>query len=159
MNYWLFKTEPSDFSIDDLANRPDKREGWDGVRNYQARNFMRDVAQIDDLVLVYHSSCKNVGIAGLARVSKVQLPDPTQFDPTSKYFDSKSTEEAPRWWMVEIEHIETFEKVLTLKTIKALPQITKLPLLKRGHRLSIMPIIKDEFIVLLNAANSITTVR
>ena len=154
MNYWLFKSEPSDFSIQDLENRPNKREGWDGVRNYQARNFMRDDAKVGDLVFLYHSSCKNVGLAGLARVSETNIPDPTQFDATSKYFDEKSSPDDPRWWMVEIEHIETFANILPLKTIKSLPQITELPLIKKGHRLSIMPVVKDEFQVLLKAANA-----
>ncbi|MEM0912488.1 MAG: EVE domain-containing protein [Pseudomonadota bacterium] len=154
MNYWLFKTEPSDFSIQDLEGRPNKREGWDGVRNYQARNFMRDDARIGDLVLLYHSSCKIVGVAGLAKVSQINIPDPTQFDPNSKYYDGTSTENEPRWWMVEIEHVETFDEILSLKTIKTLPQINDLPLVKKGNRLSIMPVQKPEFDVILSAANA-----
>jgi predicted RNA-binding protein with PUA-like domain len=93
--YWLFKTEPDAFSIDDLAACPNKREGWDGIRNYQARNFMRDKMQVGDKAFIYHSSCKDVGIVGLAKVSQTGLVDPLQFDPESKYFDPKSSPENP----------------------------------------------------------------
>lgn len=149
MKYWLFKTEPNDFSIDDFLTRENKREGWDGVRNYQARNFMRDQMQVNDLAFIYHSSCKNVGIAGLAKVSKTGVVDPTQFDSTSRYFDEKSTKNAPRWIMVELEHLETFNQVLPLADIKNNPNIKDIPLVKKG-RLSVMPVPEDEFITLLS---------
>ena len=152
MQYWLFKTEPEDFSITDLENRPGKREPWDGVRNYQARNFLRDKIQIGDQVLIYHSSCKLVGVAGIAKVTDNKLVDSTQFNPESKYYDPKSTPDNPRWWMVEIEHVKTFEKVFPLKAIKEMEGITELPLVKKGHRLSVMPVIEDEYLLIVNKA-------
>lgn len=152
--YWLFKTEPDGFSINDLERCKDKKEGWDGIRNYQARNFMRDSAQVGDEVFIYHSSCKKIGIAGLAEISQIGLVDPTQFDPESKYFDPKSTRENPRWIMVEVRHLETFNDVLSTQEIKALDGIEHLPLLKKGHRLSIMPVAESEFHLLLESARA-----
>lgn len=153
--FWLFKSEPDAFSIDDLEQCPNKKEGWDGIRNYQARNYMRDDAQVGDLVFVYHSSCKNIGIAGLAQITQTGLVDPTQFDPDSKYFDPKSTHDNPRWIMVELQHKETFNQVLSTKQIKEMPQIQQLPLLRKGHRLSIMPVEETEFEMLLAAAREL----
>ena len=147
--HWLFKTEPDAFSISDLASRPKKREGWDGVRNYQARNFMRDNMKVDDLAFIYHSSCTHIGIAGLAKISRTGLVDNAQFNPESRYFDPKSTPDKPRWWMVELEHIETFAEILPLASIKKIPDITELGLVKKGSRLSIMPVNAHEFDVLL----------
>ncbi len=153
MHYWLFKTEPDTFSIEDLANSPARKEGWDGVRNYQARNYMRDDMEVDDLAFVYHSSCKTPGIAGLAKISKTGLIDPLQFDPESHYFDPKATKECPRWFMVELMHLETFEKVLPLSVIKKHPSVSEIPLLNRS-RLSVMPVVEDEFNLLLNLSRS-----
>jgi predicted RNA-binding protein with PUA-like domain len=150
--YWLFKTEPDAFSIQDLANKSNKREGWDGIRNYQARNFMRDDMKVGDMAFIYHSSCKQIGIAGLARVSDIGLTDQTQFNPESRYFDPKSALESPRWCMVELEHIETFSHILPLANIKQIPGITEIGLVKKGGRLSIMPVIPDEFYILLSEA-------
>jgi predicted RNA-binding protein with PUA-like domain len=150
--YWLFKTEPDAFSIVDLANKSNKREGWDGIRNYQARNFMRDDMKVGDMAFIYHSSCKQIGIAGLARVSDIGLTDQTQFNPESRYFDPKSALESPRWCMVELEHIETFSHILPLANIKQIPGITEIGLVKKGGRLSIMPVIPDEFYILLSEA-------
>lgn len=152
--FWLFKTEPDSFGIDDLAHCKDKREGWDGIRNYQARNFMRDSAKVGDKVFIYHSSCKKIGIAGLAEISQVGLVDPTQFDPESNYFDPKSTPENPRWIMVEVRHLETFSNILTTQDIKTTSGIEQLPLLKKGHRLSIMPVAENEFYILLKKARA-----
>ncbi|MGQ8366452.1 EVE domain-containing protein [Glaciecola sp. 1036] len=155
MGYWLFKTEPDEFSIQDLASRKDKRETWNGVRNYQARNFMRDDIKKGDQVFIYHSSCKLVGIAGLAKVSNTGLVDPTQFDPESHYYDPKASKENPRWIMVEVEHLETFNQVLPLKEIKQMPEITELGLVKKGHRLSIMPVEQAEFEFLLGKCRAL----
>ncbi|WP_100643338.1 EVE domain-containing protein [Alteromonas facilis] len=152
MNYWLFKTEPDVFGIDDLKRHPNKRATWDGVRNYQARNFLRDSVKVGDHVFIYHSSCKNIGITGLAKVTAVGLVDTTQFDPESKYFDPKATPDNPRWYMVEVEHVQTFKQVISLKSIKAMPEITELPLVKAGHRLSIMPVQTNEAEQLLAVA-------
>lgn len=153
-NAWLFKTEPDTFSIDDLAACPNQREIWDGIRNYQARNFLRDKVKQGDAVFIYHSSCKLVGIAGLAKVSKTDIADPTQFDPESRYYDPKSSPDAPRWITVEVEYVETFPKILPLKTIKAMPDIKEIGLVQKGHRLSIMPVNAAEYELLLDAARA-----
>ncbi len=152
MAYWLFKTEPDAFSIDDLASRPNQTEPWDGVRNYQARNFLRDDIALGDLVYIYHSSCKNVGIAGVAEVVKAGYPDTTQFDPESKYFDPKSDPATPRWFRVDVKFVEKFEKVLALSDIKQMQGITELPLVKKGGRLSVMPVTEQEWQQLYAAA-------
>ncbi len=145
MAYWLFKTEPETFSIDDLASRANQTEPWEGVRNYQARNFLRDDVKVGDKVFIYHSSCKRVGIAGVARVVKAGYPDPVQFDPESPYFDPKSTEDTPRWFRVDVKFVEAFSEVLPLKAIKAMPDITEIGLVKKGHRLSVMPVTQGEW--------------
>lgn len=150
MGYWLFKTEPDAFSIDDLAAMPDQTEHWDGIRNYQARNFLRDQVKFGDLVFIYHSSCKEVGIAGVAEVVKEGYVDHTQFDPQCKYHDSKSDQDNPRWYMVDVKLKTRFNKVLPLKSIKAMPEITELGLVKKGHRLSIMPVTETEWQTLLS---------
>lgn len=154
MQYWLFKTEPNAFSIDDLATRAKQTEHWDGIRNYQARNFLRDQVKLGDKVLIYHSSCKEVGIAGLAEVVKEAYPDHTQFDPESHYYDPKSTTDNPRWVMVDVKFIEKFPAVLALKKIKTMAEINEVGLVKKGHRLSIMPVNENEFSALLQAAKA-----
>lgn len=143
MNYWLMKSEPDVFSIDDLKKK--KKSGWDGVRNYQARNFMRDDMKLGDLVLFYHSSCEVPGVSGLAKVSKTSHPDPSQFDSKSEYYDPKATHEAPRWFMVEVEFVERFDQVITLTTIKATKGLESMPLVQKGSRLSINPVTASEF--------------
>ena len=110
MVFWLFKTEPDAFSIDDLAARPQLTEPWDGVRNYQARNFLRDKVQLGDKVFIYHSSCKQVGIAGVAEVVKAGYPDTEQFNPESKYYDPKASADAPRWYRVDVKFVEKFNQ-------------------------------------------------
>ncbi len=152
MAYWLFKTEPDAFSIDDLASRPGQTEPWDGVRNYQARNFLRDGVKLGDKVFIYHSSCKLVGIAGVAEVVKDGYPDTTQFNPESKYYDPKSSEENPRWYRVDVKFVEKFSNVLPLSVIKRMEGITELPLVKKGGRLSIMPVQEGEWQQLYAAA-------
>ncbi|WP_221794912.1 EVE domain-containing protein [Oceanobacter mangrovi] len=152
MAYWLFKSEPDTFGIDHLRLRPQQTEHWDGVRNYQARNFLRDEVKQGDLVFIYHSSCKDVGIAGLAEVSRAAYPDHSQFDPESKYFDPKASPDNPRWFMVDVTFREKFKRVLPLSIIKAMPQITELGVVKKGHRLSIMPVTEAEFEILLYKA-------
>ena len=145
MQYWLFKTEPDAFCIDDLANMPNQTEHWEGIRNYQARNFLRDGVKRGDFVFIYHSSCKDVGIVGLAEVVKEGYVDHTQFDPESKYYDPKSLEEMPRWIMVDIQFKQKFAQTLSLKEIKRMPEIDDIGLIKKGHRLSIMPVKQNEF--------------
>lgn len=143
MKYWLMKSEPDVFSIDALKTK--KKSGWDGVRNYQARNFMRDEMGIGDMVLFYHSSCDIPGVAGLARVSKESHPDPTQFDSKSDYYDPKATEENPRWFMVEVEFVEKFDEVITLSMLKNEKALANMPLVQKGSRLSINPVTEKEY--------------
>ena len=152
MVFWLFKTEPDAFSIDDLAARPQLTEPWDGVRNYQARNFLRDKVQLGDKVFIYHSSCKQVGIAGVAEVVKAGYPDTEQFNPESKYYDPKASTDAPRWYRVDVKFVEKFNAVLPLKIIKSLPEVTEVGIVKKGHRLSIMPVEENEWHALYRAA-------
>lgn len=143
MNYWLMKSEPETFSIDHLKQK--KKSGWDGVRNYQARNFMRDEMKKGDLILFYHSSCEVPGVAGIAKVSKESHPDPTQFDPSSEYFDGKATKDKPRWFMVEVEFVEKFDNVFTLSDIKKTKELEKMLVVQKGSRLSINPVTSNEF--------------
>lgn len=142
MNYWLMKSEPDDVSIADLARLG--QVGWYGVRNYQARNFMRDAMQIGDGVLFYHSSCAEPGIAGLAEVSSNAYPDPTQFDPASKYFDAKSSSDAPRWQQVDVRFVAQ-TRLLGLEEMRSYPELAQMQVLKRGNRLSITPVSAGEW--------------
>ncbi len=142
MNYWLMKSEPDDVSIDDALNLgvfP-----WVGVRNYQARNFMRDQMQVGDGVLFYHSSCAQPGIAGVAEVASSSYPDPTQFDTDSRYFDSKATPEQPRWMLVDVRALRK-TRLLSLAELRTEPQLDAMQLLKRGNRLSITPVSQHEW--------------
>jgi len=141
--HWLVKTEPSVYSIDDLER--DGRTMWDGVRNYKARNLMRDEMGIGDPVLVYHSNAKPMAIVGLGKVCSESHPDPTQFDRESPYFDPKATREEPRWMLVDIEHVETFERPLEREMLKQQPALASMMLLRRGARLSVQPVERDEF--------------
>jgi predicted RNA-binding protein with PUA-like domain len=147
MKHWLMKSEPDVFSIDTLKTK--KKSGWDGVRNYQARNYMRDDMKKGDLVLFYHSSCEIPGVAGLARVSKESHPDPTQFDSKSEYYDPKATKEEPRWFMVEVEFVEKFDHVVTLADLKAKKELAGMPVVQKGSRLSINPVTEKEFNTIL----------
>ena len=145
MNYWLMKSEPDVFSFDDLKTRPKKTEPWNGVRNYQARNFMRDDMKVGDLILFYHSSCEIPGVAGLARVSSKPYPDSTQFDKKSEYYDPKSTEENPRWFLVDVSFEENLEMHVSLEELKKHKKLEEMRLLQRGNRLSILPVTPEEF--------------
>lgn len=140
MNYWLMKSEPDVFGIDDLQRAKNKTEHWDGVRNYQARNMMRDQMKKGDLVLFYHSNCKQPGVVGLAKVVIEAYPDFTAFDPQSKYYDPKSKPDAPRWFMVDVQYVRKFKHTITLDRLKAHPDLQDLPLVRRGNRLSVMPV-------------------
>lgn len=154
MAYWLMKSEPNTFSIDDLANRPNQIEGWDGVRNYQARNFIKQM-QIDDLAFFYHSNTKIPAIVGMMKIVKTAYPDPTQFCPDSHYFDPKSTIDRPRWYLVDVQFIVKFAKVISLNALKNLPEIADFALVKKGNRLSVMPVEKNiwDRILLLQSNN------
>jgi predicted RNA-binding protein with PUA-like domain len=142
------KSEPDVFSIDHLKNK--KKSCWDGVRNYQARNFMRDEMKEGDLVLFYHSSCDVPGVAGLAAVSKESHPDPTQFDDKSEYYDQKSTKDNPRWFMVEVKFLEKFDHIISLSMLKNEKMLSKMPLVQKGSRLSINPVTEKEFNTIMN---------
>ena len=151
MNYWLMKSEPDEFSIDDLNKN--NITAWEGVRNYQARNFMRDQMKKGDMVLFYHSSCKNVGIAGLAEVVKESHPDLTAQDKNSPYFDPKATVENPRWFMVSLKFVKKFSKILSLKEIKEDANLSEMIVIKKGNRLSITPVTKKDFNYILEITN------
>jgi predicted RNA-binding protein with PUA-like domain len=137
MRYWLMKSEPHAYGIDDLAR--DKVTAWWGVRNYQARNFMRDQMKAGDGVLFYHSSCPEPGIAGLAEVSKLAYPDETQFDPKNKYFDPKATRENPRWMNVDVKIVKK-TRLMPLAEMRNYPELAHMRILARGNRLSITPV-------------------
>ena len=139
MRYWLMKSEPSDVSIDDLANLPDQAVAWYGVRNYQARNFMRDQMKVGDGVLFYHSNCKEPGIAGIARVSSTAYPDATQFERNNKYFDPKATPEQPRWFNVDVQLVRKIA-LIPLEELRKHPELERMRTLQRGNRLSITPL-------------------
>jgi predicted RNA-binding protein with PUA-like domain len=139
MRYWLMKSEPDEASIDHLAHAPKKILPWTGVRNYQARNFMRDQMQIGDGVLFYHSSCPEPGIAGIAKVCSTAYPDPTQFDPKSPYYDAKSTQETPRWMLVDVKYVKK-TPLVALATLRQHAELADMQVLARGNRLSITPV-------------------
>jgi len=138
MAYWLMKSEPDAYSIDDLER--DGRDKWDGIRNYQARNMMRDEMQVGDEVFFYHSSCAEPGIVGIARIASQPYPDPTQFDKRSKYYDPKSSKDDPRWCLVDVEFVRKTRRNITLADIKAASSLDGLLLTRKGNRLSIMPV-------------------
>jgi predicted RNA-binding protein with PUA-like domain len=140
MKYWLMKSEPEEFGIDDLEKRPEQTEHWDGVRNYQARNMMRDEMKIGDLVFFYHSNCETPGIVGIARIVRESYPDHKAFDPEDKHFDSSSDPENPRWFMVDVQFIRKLRRTITLSELKGRPELEGLALVRRGNRLSIMPV-------------------
>lgn len=153
MNYWLMKSEPDVFSFSDLKTRPKKTEPWNGVRNYQARNFMRDEMKIGDLILFYHSSCEIPGVAGIAKVSSAPYPDFTQFDPKSEYFDPKATKENPRWFLVDVSFEKDLKKHVSLEELKSYPQLAQMRLMQKGNRLSILPVTSKEFEFIVRLGN------
>lgn len=151
MAFWLVKSEPDVYSIDDLAR--EKTTPWDGVRNYQARNYLKQMA-VGDSVLYYHSSSDEIGIVGLARVSKTAYADATQFDSKSEYFDPKATKEEPRWFSPEITFVKKFKARLPLAALKAQKTLKDMVLLQRGSRLSVQPITEKEFTVIAGLATA-----
>ncbi len=139
MRYWLMKSEPDEFSIDDLARAKNRSTPWFGVRNYQARNFMRDQMKVGDRAFFYHSSCPEPGIAGIAEISASAYPDATQFDRKSPYFDAKSTKDAPRWVNVDVKFVEK-TRLVSLAELRSEPALARMRVLQRGNRLSITPV-------------------
>ncbi|HVZ42753.1 MAG TPA: EVE domain-containing protein [Ramlibacter sp.] len=138
-NYWLMKSEPDEVSVDDALAAPRSTVPWTGVRNYQARNYMRDQMRVGDGVLFYHSSCEEPGIVGIAKVASTPYPDPTQFDRKSKYYDAKATKEEPRWMLVDVK-VEKKIPNITLTELRSRPELADMIVLKRGNRLSITPV-------------------
>lgn len=153
MAFWLFKSEPDEYSIDHLQGEIDSIGRWDGIRNYQARNLIRDQIQPDDQVLFYHSSCKNVGVAGTAKVVSTPYPDPLQFDPESKYYDPKSSPENPRWVCVDIQYQRHCNRFVPLSEIKQCQELEDMVLVKQG-RLSIQPVKNSEWKTIMKLAKN-----
>ena len=142
MNYWLMKSEPDCFSFDDLQACPDGTDHWDGVRNYQARNFLRDEIKVGDGVLFYHSNCKQPAIVGLARVVREGYPDYTALDPREKHFDPKSSDAKPTWYMVDVQYVCHLQRPLTRDDLRRHPVLSKMDVLRKGNRLSVQPVSK-----------------
>ena len=147
MRYWLIKSEPHDVSIDDLAHRPDAPLAWTGVRNYQARNFMRDQMASGDLALFYHSGCASIGVVGIVEIVSNAYPDPTQFKRSNYYFDPTATQETPRWFSVDIRFVSKGTYV-PLSTLRAEPDLAELRILAKGSRLSITPVERADFVLI-----------
>jgi len=154
MHYWVMKSEPDEFSIRDLENRGAGR--WDGVRNYQARNFIRQMAA-GDLFYFYHSSCATPGIAGIGRITRSAYPDPLALDPQSDYFDPKASDANNPWSAVDIEFVERFGEVLSLPLLKADPRLSELALVRKGSRLSVMPVDEQQWQAVLNLRDALLT--
>lgn len=143
--YWLFKSEPDVFSYDDLLNAPEQTTCWEGVRNYQARNLLRDAMKVGDGVLYYHSNAKPQVIAGTAKIVRAGYPDHYQFDPEHKYFDPKAKEDDPRWFMVDIQADKPFKRQISLPELKQMPELEGMMLVKKGSRLSVQPVSKEHW--------------
>lgn len=152
VQYWLLKTEPQTYSIDDLAR--DKRTCWDGVRNYQARNYMRDGMKVGDKVLIYHSSTDPAGVAGIARVARDAYPDHTALDKKNCHYDPKATKDNPIWMMVDVAFVEKFGEIVTLATLKKTKGLEKMLVLQRGQRLSVMPVEPAHFEIIRKLAKN-----
>lgn len=155
MRYWLFKSEPNCFSYDDLLTRPNQTEPWDGVRNYQARNFMRDEMQVGDKGIFYHSNCKPPHAAGTVEIVRAGYPDHTAWDPDSDHPDAKSTPEHPRWYMVDVQAGEKFKHPISLAEMKQYTGLCDIKLLARGNRLSVMPISREHFFFLCDLGKTL----
>ncbi|MHB8123545.1 MAG: EVE domain-containing protein [Desulfuromonadaceae bacterium] len=155
MNYWLFKTEPGCFSFADLNNRPDRTEPWDGVRNFQARNFLRDTISVGDRVLFYHSNIAEPAVVGLAEITRSGYPDTTALNPNSEHFDPKASVDKPIWYMVDVRYCEPLRKIVTLEAIKQNPLLAEMPLVKRS-RLSIQPVAESEWQIILTMGGMMT---
>lgn len=149
MNHWLLKSEPDAFSIEDLAQRPGRTEHWDGVRNYQARNYLREMRR-GDLAFFYHSSCAVPGIAGIVEIVREGYPDFTSFDPDEPHYDPLSTPGQPRWYMVDVRLRRTLKRVISLQELKSFPALAGMKLLARGNRLSVMPVTAAEWSAILS---------
>lgn len=147
MNYWLMKSEPEEFGIDDLRKRPKKTEPWDGVRNYQARNMMRDQMKVRDRAFFYHSNCEVPGIVGVMEICSKPYPDPTAFDPEDKHYDPKSDPDNPRWYLIDVKFVRKLKRTIALAELREYSEskLAELVLLRRGNRLSVMPVTKKHW--------------
>jgi predicted RNA-binding protein with PUA-like domain len=143
--YWLMKSEPSCFSIDDLSAAPNQTSAWDGVRNYQARNFMQKDMRPNDLIFFYHSNCNPPGIVGIAEVVSEAYPDHTAFDPHSEHPDPKSTPDNPRWYMVDVRFVKKFPHMISLDELRRHPELSHMQLLRKGNRLSVLPVSQEDW--------------
>jgi predicted RNA-binding protein with PUA-like domain len=150
MNYWLMKSEPDAFGIEDLKRRPAQTEHWDGVRNYQARNYMRDGMKKGDLAFFYHSNCPQPGIAGVIEIVREAYPDFTAFDPQNIHYDPQSTPEKPRWHMVDVRFVRALNRIISLKELQTHPALSNMPLLRKGSRLSVMPVMEEQWRYILS---------
>ena len=153
MKYWLLKSEPDVFSLEDLKNCPNQTEPWDGIRNYQARNLMRDEMKVGDQAFFYHSRQAEPAIVGTVKVVREAYPDHTSWDLSSKYFDEKSSPENPRWLMVDVQFESEFSRPVTLKELRSVPELKEMFLLRKGMRLSVQPVNEEEFQLILAIAN------
>ena len=149
MNYWLFKSEPDAFSISDLKAMKGKKDHWDGIRNYQARNLMRDQMVKGDLGFFYHSSCKVPGIVGIVEIVKEAYPDHTSWDPKAKYYDPKSSPDNPRWVMIDVKFRQEFKEIISLEQLRTVPKLEGMALLQKGSRLSIQPVTKAHWNIIV----------
>ena len=147
---WLMKSEPDEFGIDDLKACPKKTEPWDGVRNYQARNMMRDEMRKGDRIFFYHSNCVEPGIVGIAEVAREGYPDPTAFDPEDKHYDAKSDPDNPRWFLVDVKYVRKTKRTISLQELKLHPELEELALVRRGNRLSVMPVSDEHWDFILS---------
>ena len=150
MRYWLFKSEPSTWSWDDQMAKGDAGEEWDGVRNYQARNFMRDGMKKGDRVFFYHSNCETPGIVGIAEVVREAYPDHTAFDPDDPHYDPKSDPDDPRWLMVDVKYVRKLKRTIPLAELKDNPALADMALVRKGNRLSVMPVTEDQWQTILD---------
>lgn len=150
MNYWLMKSEPETFGIDDLKKRPKQTEPWDGVRNYQARNMLRDQIKVGDQAFFYHSGCEVPGIAGIMEIVKAGYPDFTAFDPGDHHFDPKSDPKNPRWYRVDVHFVRKLKRLIPLSELKSHEALAELPLVQRGTRLSVMPVTPQQWKFILS---------
>lgn len=149
MNYWLMKSEPSEFGIDDLKNCPGKTEAWDGVRNYQARNMLRDQMKKGDLAFFYHSNCAEPGIAGIMTIHSKSYPDPTAFDPRDKHYDPKSDPDKPRWFLVDVKYKRKLKRPIPIAELRRQKALKDMKILQRGNRLSVTPVTEKEWRAIL----------
>ncbi|HZK78413.1 MAG TPA: EVE domain-containing protein [Gemmatimonadaceae bacterium] len=151
-NYWLLKTEPTTFSFDDLWNAPRRTTSWDGVRNFQARNMLRDQIKEGDLAFIYHSSTDPTGIVGIAEVVRSGYPDATAFDPKDSHYDAKSRKDSPTWYVVDVKAVKKFREIVTLERMRGMKGLEGMVLLKKGSRLSVQPVSPAEWAVIVAAA-------